>query len=336
MNHNGSGKKGVRRRQRKKVLLFCDPGIDDAVAIYYAHFHPEIELVGMVAEYGNTSTENAFRNALYLQETLGIHVPLFRGAQGPMTGKEVELHPEIHGEYGLGTINTPEKVDVEIPENFFEVIDLIRAYTGKLTIVTTGRLTSLAVLCLYYHDLLCEKVQEIVSMAGAFFVPGNVTALAEANVYEDPIAAKLVIEHAPMLTIVPLNVTDRLLVPMEMIERITFENGYEMLHALIHYYYDFYEAATIDPLLGTPLHDVVAFSVLMNPEFFTFLTYRVYVESADTETAGATFPDLRELVDLPPAPQHLVAIEANEAAFLEDFERILSSRGRREKADRHG
>ncbi|PYZ96810.1 inosine/uridine-preferring nucleoside hydrolase [Alteribacter lacisalsi] len=326
MSRNTPSNDGRSPSEKKHVLLFCDPGIDDAVAIYYAHYHPDIELVGIVAEYGNTTTENAYRNTLYLQEVLGMHIPVYRGAKGPMTGREAKPHHDIHGPYGLGTINTKENVDVEVPENFFDIIDLIRAYSGRLTIVTTGRLTSLATLCLYYHDLMCEKVKEIVCMAGAFFVPGNVTPLAEANVFEDPVAAKLVIDHAPMLTIIPLNVTDQLLVPMSMIRELEEEYGYEFLTALIQYYYDFYEAATIDQLLGTPLHDVVAFSALMNPEFFTFVTYRVYVEAQGTETAGVTFPDVRVLEDLPEAPTHLVAIQANEAAFLADFKRVMEGK----------
>ncbi|MBM7095041.1 nucleoside hydrolase [Bacillus sp. H-16] len=317
--------KGRVHQEKKKVLLFCDPGIDDAVAIFYAVMHPQIELVGIVADYGNTTRENAVRNVVYLLELLHVeNVPVFAGAEGPLTGKEVQEQPDIHGEFGLGTINVPEEVDVEPFENFFDVIDVIKNYRDEVVIVTTGRLTSLAALCTFYPMLMHRVVSEYVVMGGAFFVPGNITPLAEANIYEDPIAAKLVIGKASMITIVPLNVTDQLLVPMKVIREIAFDNGYVIFEALVDYYYDFYEAATVDELLGTPLHDVVALSVLVNPEFYEFVDYRVFVESSDTSTAGVTFPDLRRLEELKPGPVHRVAVEADEHAFLNDFVRILS------------
>ncbi|WP_026691116.1 nucleoside hydrolase [Alteribacter aurantiacus] len=314
-------------RVKKKVLLFCDPGIDDAIAIFYACMHPDIELIGVVADYGNTTRDNAVRNAVFLLDLMGMDdVPVFSGAKGPLTGKEVEAHPEIHGEFGLGEVNVPELIDVEPFENFFDVIDVIKNYRKEVIVVTTGRLTALAALCTFYPRLMNRVVKEYVVMGGAFFVPGNVTPLAEANIYEDPVAAKLVIDKVSNMTIVPLNVTDKLIVPMEVIKEIAFENGYVFFEALLNYYYDFYEAATVDKLLGTPLHDVVAISVLMNPDMYTFVDYRVFVESGDTLTAGVTFPDLRGLEELKPGPIHRVAIAADGVAFLEDFKAILSQK----------
>ncbi len=313
------------KRSTKKILIFCDPGIDDAVALLYAHIHPEIDIVGIVASYGNTTRENAIRNVIYLHELFDMkHVPIFSGADGPFTGKEVVEHIEIHGVYGLGKMNIPAMIDVEPFENFFDVIDVIKRYKNELTILTTGRLTSLATLYVFYPGLMQSSVKEVVSMSGAFFVPGNITPLAEANVYEDPIAANLVISLVPKITMIPLNVTNELLVPMEIVHDIAFTNGFGIFEALLEYYYAFYQASTEDELIGTPIHDVVAASALVNPHFFEYKSYRVYVESMNSETAGTTFPDIRRLAELPPAPEHLVAVDVDNDAFLEDFIRILT------------
>lgn len=140
---------------------------------------------------------------------------MFLGAEKPITGEEPTFYPEIHGVHGLGPLKPPPMPDLEgsLVENFHEVVNLIRQYKGELTIVNVGRLTSLATMFILYSRLM-KQVKEIYIMGGAFWVPGDVTAVSEANFYGDPIAAKIVLRYAKNVTIIPLNVTDRAIVTL--------------------------------------------------------------------------------------------------------------------------
>ncbi len=303
----------------KKILLFCDPGIDDAVAIMYAHFHPEIEIVGIVASYGNTTRDNAVRNTVYLLMHLGIDdVPVFSGAETPFRGEEPKVHEEIHGEYGLGTINVSKHINLEPFENFFDVIDLIKTNINDLTIVTTGRLTSIASLCIFYPNLM-KEMKEIIVMGGAFFAPGNITPIAEANFHGDAVAANAIIQSRANITLIPLNVTNSVFISPQIVNLISEATGDEIFKAIIDFYYKYYTEAVGEDLPGSPLHDVVAISSIVNPDLFMFRNYRVYVEHNQVLTIGATFPDIRPLANLPAAPKHKVAVGVNSQQFVNDF-----------------
>lgn len=132
----------------QKVLVFGDIGIDDTVALLYGYLNDEIEIVGIVADYGNISRERALANILYVKSRLNPAelegVPIILGAQFPMTGNPPAFAYDIHGAYGLGPIIPPEAMQDGVTENFFEVAEIIEAYKDELVIVNTGRLTSLA------------------------------------------------------------------------------------------------------------------------------------------------------------------------------------------------
>lgn len=133
---NSRGRSGLRI---KNILLFSDFGIDDIVAALFAYFCPEINIVGVVADYGNVSRKNAIRNAAYLQEVTGIRsIPIFGGAELPLTGEVPEYVPEVHGIEGLGPIVPNLKVDENLFENFNEVNSLIEKYKNNITVVNIG------------------------------------------------------------------------------------------------------------------------------------------------------------------------------------------------------
>ncbi|WP_419157857.1 nucleoside hydrolase [Rossellomorea sp. BNER] len=164
----------------QKVLLFGDVGVDDAIALIYAHLNEEIELVGIVADYGNVSRKDAVANVHYLFKLLNIptDIPIMGGAEVPMTAEEPTFYPEIHGKYGLGPI--VPGIYEGIIENFFEIIKIIEKYEDELVIINIGRLTSLANLFILFKTLM-SKVKAFYIMGGAFWVPRNVTAVSEAN-----------------------------------------------------------------------------------------------------------------------------------------------------------
>src|SRR5690625_598332 len=139
-----------------------------------------------------------------------------------MTGEKPTFYPEIHGEYGLGPIKPPAATNGVIDENFYEIVEIIKRYGNELTIVNIGRLTSLATMFILYQRLM-SNVKDYYLMGGAFWVPGNVTAVSEANFYADPIAANIVLTNAHDVTIIPLNVTEQAVVTPQRSEEHTSE-----------------------------------------------------------------------------------------------------------------
>jgi purine nucleosidase len=189
----------------------------------YALHNPEIELVGIVTGFGNVTKVQATQNAAYLLQLAGKQdIPIIGGAQGPLSGELVPFYPEIHGPEGLGPIQPPENYKVNLL-NFDEIFKIIELYQDELVIVSVGRLTDLAVGFILGGEQM-KKVRAFYSMGGAFLVPGNVTALAEANFHGDPIAADLVMEKARNLTVLPLNVTNNAIITPEIVDYIVSNN----------------------------------------------------------------------------------------------------------------
>jgi purine nucleosidase len=314
-------------KEMNKVLLFSDPGIDDSLAIMYALIHPEIELVGIVTGYGNVTKEQATQNAAYLLKLAGVEdIPIIGGAQGPLSGEIVPFYPEIHGQEGLGPIQPPEEYKVNLL-NFDEIYKIIDRYENELIIVSVGRLTDLAVGFILGGEQM-HKVKAFYSMGGAFLVPGNVTALAEANFHGDPIAADLVIEKARNLTILPLNVTNHAIITPEVVDYIVAHNNTpfkELIKPIFTYYFEAYKK-NVPGIPGTPVHDVVTFSALVNSEMIDFLYRRVHVLTQG-EASGQSVADFRPKPE--PAPYGTmgrIGMKLNYEVFIQDFVTIMTRR----------
>ncbi|UOK58806.1 nucleoside hydrolase [Bacillus sp. OVS6] len=225
----------------KKILLFADPGIDDSLAIIYALLSPEIELLGIVTSYGNVTKQQATENAAYLLKLAGREdIPVIEGATFPLSGEVSVYYPEIHGEEGLGPIRPPKGLNVVV-RDFSYIFDIIKQ-NKDITIVDTGRTTSLSNAFNLKLELM-KEIKEIYLMGGAFFVPGNVTPLAEANFYGDPIAVNVVLDYANEVYITPLNVTNRAIVTREIanyIYSIASNPFKELIPSITNYYADAY------------------------------------------------------------------------------------------------
>ncbi|WP_096269530.1 nucleoside hydrolase [Paucisalibacillus globulus] len=317
----------------KKVLLFGDIGIDDIVAIIYGYLNDEIDIVGVVTEYGNIPQKNALATVRYLNEQVltieeSQRATLIAGAENPMTAEPVEFFPEIHGEYGMGPI-TPENVQDGFElENFFTIIDLIDEYGDELYIVNIGRLTSLATMFLLYPERM-KKIKQIYIMGGAFWEPGNVTAVSEANIHGDPVAAQIVLTYAEQVTIIPLNVTKNAIVTPEMVNYIDQNGSVDIVKPMIDYYYDFYKKRD-SSVQGSPLHDVLTLMAVNNEEMFTFEEYPVHVVQATKGTErGQTIADIRPFGNLEEETEkeimkHRIAFEFDYREFFRDFMTTMS------------
>ncbi|MET3695958.1 purine nucleosidase [Bacillus oleivorans] len=307
----------------RKVLILLDPGIDDSLALMYILMHPEYKVLGIVASYGNVTKQQAIENVAYLLDLAGIKdIPIIAGVTGPLTGELVPYYPEIHGEEGLGPIKPPP--NVYAGQEVFDVDkarEIIEKHGNELTIVNLGRLSDLAMLYILYGPEFMNQVKEIYLMGGAFLVPGNVTPVAEANFFADPIAADLVLEKAERVTIFPLNVTNKALLTPEIVEYLTenSKSSYAFLfEPIFDYYFNAYRKL-IPGIQGAPIHDLLVVSALANPEIVKTLRRRVRVDPKGEITKGVSIADFRPLPNEESAETlDSIAMEIDYPAFLED------------------
>ncbi len=302
----------------KKVLLFTDLGIDDAFALIYAFFRKEeVQILGIVADYGNVSRVDVIRNINYIKFIMGQEkVPVFLGASVPLTGISVQYFPEVHGKVGLGPIIPPEIPYPVFPFN--DIYKIIDANIEDLSIINLGRLSSLATAFVLNLEKM-RNVKEYICMGGAFFVPGNVTAVAEANFYSDPYAANLVLQHAKNLTLIPLNVTQYALVTPEMVKTIhrfhqnTKDPAGLIIKPMLDYYYNFYSKSN-PGIKGSPMHDFMTIWYLLNPNFVSLTKIPIKVIPDRGEGFGQSIADLRFTTN-PEYKIHSVAVHFNYEAF---------------------
>lgn len=307
----------------KKILLFADPGIDDSLAIIYALLNPEIELLGIVTSYGNVTKQQATENAAYLLKLAGREdIPVIEGATFPLSGEISVYYPEIHGEEGLGPIRPPKGLNIVV-RDFSYIFDIIKQ-NKDITIVDTGRTTSLSNAFNLKLELM-KEINEIYLMGGAFFVPGNVTPLAEANFYGDPIAVNVVLDYANEVYITPLNVTNRAIVTREIanyIYSIASNPFKELIPSITNYYADAY--AKLRPGgRGASIHDVFTLYYMLNKDKIYSVTKDVEVSVLET-ARGLSYADFRTN-QMQPGARHTIALNFQYQDFLADFIKVMSS-----------
>lgn len=193
---------------RLPIYLDCDTGIDDALALAYLLASPEIDLVGIGTVSGNIDAEQAARNTLDLLGLAGRDdVPVAVGAHDPQAGQFAGGAPHVHGANGVGDIDLPTSPSHPIDESAVELLlRLAHQHDGRLIVLAVGPFTNLAA-ALRADPELPGLVDRLVLMGGAAMVPGNVSAVAEANVFNDPEAAAEVFRADWPITLAPLDVT---------------------------------------------------------------------------------------------------------------------------------
>jgi inosine-uridine nucleoside N-ribohydrolase len=257
-----------------QVIYDTDPGVDDAMALYYALAHPNINVVGITTTFGNVSVEQAARNALYLSALTGRDIPVTQGVAQPLV-KPGEAPPaSIHGADGLGNLPTRavthNTLDPRSSAQF--IVDMARARPGEITLVAVGPLGNLAA-ALRLEPKLPHLIRKVILMGGTVLEPGNVSPVAEANIWNDPHSADQVFRAGWKLTMVGLDVTHQVIVPVSLFRHIAAHQRHPATDALLHavnFYAHFYSGlyphvAAIHGCFG---HDVLAFIYLTHPEFF--------------------------------------------------------------------
>ena len=275
----------------RRIIIDTDPGQDDALAILLALASPELEVVGITAVAGNVPLARTARNARALVELAGrTDVPVRAGAERPLA-RELVTAEHVHGKTGLDGHDLPEPSAPLADGHAADwIADTVLSETeGSITLVCLGPLTN-ATLALR-HEGVAERLAAIVLMGGGYFEGGNITPMAEFNVFVDPEAADAVLRCGAPITMAPLDVTHKALIPRAFVERLA-ALGTRTGNACAGWL-DFFERFDVDKYgsEGGPLHDPCTIAWLLAPGMFGGRDCHVAVETQSELCLGATVVD---------------------------------------------
>lgn len=317
--------------ERVPLIIDCDTGIDDAVALLYACASPAAELLGVTCVPGNVSLEHVGRNTLAVLELAGrIDVEVALGRDRPLV-RPLRIAPETHGPHGLGyatldppTIRPSGRTAADL------LVEATRERPGEITLVTVGPLTNLALALLREPDLP-RRIDRLVMMVGAYRVPGNTAPTSEWNASVDPEALAIVLDgweraaaadpSVARPVALGLDVTERAKMTPEHLERLAVRSGdpdghlVRFLRDALRFYFEFH--SRFDGFHGAFIHDALAVAVALDPSLGRSEALAVQVELAGRWTAGETVTDWRRTWDR--APNLDIVVEADIGAFFERF-----------------
>ncbi|CAJ1857366.1 pyrimidine-specific ribonucleoside hydrolase RihA [Aeromonas veronii] len=281
------------------VILDCDPGHDDAIALILALASPELDVLAVTTSAGNQTPDKTLNNALRILTLLGRDdIPVAAGAPKPLA-RELIIADNVHGESGLDGPKLPDPAFAPQAMTGIELMArCLRESPEPVTLVPTGPLTNIALL-LAAHPELKPRIARIVLMGGAAGA-GNWTPAAEFNIYVDPEAADMVFKSGIPITMCGLDVTHEAQVMDEDIERVrAITNPVAQCVAGL---LDFFMIYHRDPkwgFAGAPLHDPCTIAWLLAPELFHGVECRVDIETSGEHTVGMTVVDRYGLTGKP-------------------------------------
>lgn len=311
-----------------KIILDLDTGIDDAMALAYACGHEDAEVLGVTSVFGNVETEQGVHNASAILKLIGREdIPVFKGATHKLGDTEDYVQEKdsgiFHGRNGLGNVDLPAGNNISDKDAIDFIIESANRYGDELILVTTGPLTN-AALAIQKDPEAMSKLKGIVSMGGALTVPGNVSILAEANFHKDVQANNVVFSSDLPVTVVGLDVTLRTLLTANDIE--PWKEGTaasKAFHKFVDYYFHAYDSS-YDELAGCALHDPLAVSVALDPNWVESYAFRI--KCLDGQQQGRLVQDQSALNEGKPRNVKValgVDAEKYNRHFLETINRVL-------------
>jgi inosine-uridine nucleoside N-ribohydrolase len=291
----------------ERVLLDCDPGHDDAIALLLALASPEVELLGVTTVAGNQTLEKTTANAIRILEFVDrTDVPVAAGAPRPLF-REPYVAKYVHGETGLDGPDLPPARGAPLEEH---AVDFLARNADGATLVAVGPLTNVAVLLARYPE---ARPRRVVLMGGSIGV-GNVTPAAEFNIWADPEAAARVFESGLEVTKIGLDVTHEALMTKADADRLRETGRVGTLVAELWEFYNRFHSQTYG-FDGSPIHDAVALAHVFRPDLVETAHRHVAIECGSELTRGRTVVDLWRRTEKEPNAQVGVGIDGR--AFIE-------------------
>jgi inosine-uridine nucleoside N-ribohydrolase len=304
-----------------RVLVDCDPGHDDAIALLLALASPEIDLVGVTTVAGNQTLQKTTANALRVLELAGrAHIPVAAGAERPLV-REQFAAAYVHGESGMDGPALPEPRGRPIGDHAIDFMaSSLVAASDNVTLVPVGPLTNVALL-LARHPETASRIDRIVLMGGAI-AEGNVTPAAEFNIWADPEAAARVFASGIDLTMVGLDVTHKALMTRAHADTLRSSGPIGRFVAELWDFFSRYHARQYGRE-DAPIHDALALAYVLRPDLLETVERNVEVDCASELCRGRTVVDIWRRTDR--RPNAHVAVGVDSEAFLDLLlERIRS------------
>jgi pyrimidine-specific ribonucleoside hydrolase len=303
------------------ILIDCDPGHDDAMALLLALASPELEVLGVTTVHGNQTLAKTTANALRVLEFAGFgDVPVAAGADLPLV-RAPALGDHVHGETGLDGPDLPPPAGAPVAAHAVDFLaQRLRDAGRPVTLVPTGPLTNVALL-LARHPDAAEHVERIVLMGGAI-AEGNITPAAEFNIWIDPEAAARVFASGLDVTMIGLDVTHRALLTAAHADRLRAAGRVGTMVAELRDFYQRHHTRVYD-FPGTPVHDAMAVAHVISGDLVRTERRHVAIECGSELCRGRTVVDLWRVTGN--APNARVGVDVDAGAFLELLvERIAS------------
>jgi inosine-uridine nucleoside N-ribohydrolase len=300
------------------VLIDCDPGQDDALALLLALGSPEVRVLGVTTVAGNQTLDKTTANALRVLELAGREdIPVAAGADGPLAG-ELVVAADAHGETGLDGVDLPPPSTEPVAEHAVDFLAAVLERSEEpVTLVPLGPLTNVALL-LEHNPEAAAQIERIVLMGGAIR-EGNQTPSAEFNIWIDPEAAARVFESGLDVTMVGLDVTNKAI--LRKVDAASLRGSGpvgDAAAAMLEFYLGFYNKAYEHG--GAPIHDALALAYVFRPELLTVEDRHVVVDATAGPCRGRTVVDMRRRTKGPAANAHVavdVDVEGFRALLLE-------------------
>jgi len=302
--------------KKRNVLIDCDPGVDDVMALLLALANQDkLNILGVTTVSGNQTLAKVTKNLRKLWTFLGAEIPAACGAAKPLI--KAPLHGgEIHGETGMDGWDFPPPVfQLESDNGIVFLMEKIMEAEGRVTLVPTGPLTNIGLLFSVFPETK-EKIEMISLMGGSIF-SGNRTPFAEFNIYADPEAAKIVFDSGVPIVMSGLEVTNKAAINDEEIKELMNSKGpvSRMAGNLLQNYTNFHRRKG---LTTYPLHDVVSVMYLLYPEMFEGENHRVEIDTSIGIYRGRTAADTGELMRHDPSNAH-VLMDVDRDEFMGTF-----------------
>lgn len=281
--------------KKRKFIIDCDTGTDDAIALIAALGCEEIDIIGITSVNGNVPEEYTSRNNLNLFRYLGYDIPVTRGAFLPLIGnRNTAADKTIHGRQGLGTIELPEadsSFDERIASEF--IYEKAKELDGELELLVTGPMTNIAI-CIIEHGDIAQYIKHIYFMGGSTN-GGNVTGAAEYNIWVDPEAVHTVLNSGIGCTMAGLNVTNLAIMneaEKELIRSFDTREG-RLVADILHYQMN---RDNLD-FIGARMHDPLSLAAAVFPECLRFEKHYGDAETRGSYSRGFTYVDLKDRSD---------------------------------------
>jgi inosine-uridine nucleoside N-ribohydrolase len=303
------------------MIMVVDTGVDDALALALAVRHPAIQIDAVVTSWGNVGLDLVNANTLKVLDWLGAgDVPVLSGPSAPFLGEPIDAS-HWHGRDGLGGATLPPTTRSVSPGGVEAAIARIEAAPGQISLVCTGPLTALALMA-RGDPRVVDRVKEVVLMGGAAQLPGNTTPVAEFNVYADPEAAAVVFDQTWPLTMVGLDVTNRVTLSADDAAALANLNSSEavLVREVTRHFFEHLHHPSM------ALHDPLAVAVAVDPSLVDTVAGPVQVETRGQLTRGQTVVDLRRRVEQRSSSTR-VATEVDVARFRALFFKTLRLEG---------